>query len=84
MKTLEKILNVYLAILFIAMFLVGFLFVLYGNTLSFENFSYPVLPTSDMEDIILRVGGFIVVVMLLYHVFKKNIVLDIGSQGYYM
>ena len=87
MKTLEKIVTVYLAILFIAIITFGILSVAYGDTLSIDiikNFSYPTLPTTDMIDISLRLGGLAMIVFPIIVVCKKNIIIDWGCKAEYV
>lgn len=87
MKTLEKFITVYLAILFIAMCLIGVLAVLYGSTLSIEAikcFFYPSLPIADMSDISLRLGGLAMIIFPIIVLCKKSIIMDWGCKAEYV
>jgi uncharacterized membrane protein len=84
MKTLEKIVIVYLVILLTAMYIVGVLSLLYGSALSIEAISYPVLPIADMTDISLRLGGLATIAFLTLALCKKDIALDWGCKAEYV
>ncbi|MFA7717726.1 MAG: hypothetical protein WC875_03340 [Candidatus Absconditabacterales bacterium] len=61
--------------------------ILYGSTLtienfSYENFPYPVWPTADIDDIIPRLAGTTSIIFSIF-LYKKDIKIDWGCIAYY-